>query len=289
MTTGEVSLEAPEGDVASPRDVAGLDTAGEGAYAVKLPAFEGPLDLLLHLIRQNEVEITDIAVARIAEQYLEYLELMRELNLDVAGEYLVMAATLALIKSRMLLPPSEEEDEGEASDPRAELVARLLEYQRFKEAAEELGRRRLLGRDVFAAKGAGPEPASEAEREIEVGLFELLEAFRRVLRSSEGRIETHEVETESITVRERMLVVMETLERVESIEFHRIFEQSDGRAPSRPLLIATFLAILELARLMALHVYQGADESGVPEGPIRLRVVQGEDPQRWSARVSELM
>jgi len=286
MTIGEPTFEAPDGDSA---DLPGLDAALEGAYAVKLPAFEGPLDLLLHLIRQNEVAITEIPVARIAEQYLEYLELLRELNLDVAGEYLVMAATLALIKSRMLLPPDAEEEDAEEVDPRADLVARLLEYQRYKEAAEELGRRRLLGRDVFAAIGPDPARIPDGEREIEVGLFELLEAFRRVLHSAKGRIETHEVETESITVRERMLVVMDTLEQIDSIEFHRIFEHGDGSTPSRPVLIATFLAILELARLTALHVYQGANDGGVPEGPIRLRLVQGDDSRSWSARISELM
>ena len=125
-------------------------------YAVKLPVFEGPLDLLLHLIRLNEVEITDIPIARVAEQYIEYIELMHELDLDIVGEYLLMAATLAWIKSRMLLPPDGEDDEGDEDDPRAELVARLLEYQRFKEAAGELGERRLLGRDVFLARARVP-------------------------------------------------------------------------------------------------------------------------------------
>ena len=151
------------------------------AYAVKLSVFEGPLDLLLHLIRLNEVDITDIPIALIAEQYLEYLDLMRELNLDVAGEYLLMAATLAWIKSRMLLPPVEGEEEEEGADPRAELIARLLEYQRFKEAAEELRERQILGRDVFEARGSSLEGTPEAEREIEVGMIQLLEAFRKVL------------------------------------------------------------------------------------------------------------
>ena len=140
------------------------EMGGAAGYSVKLSIFEGPLDLLLHLIRINEVEISDIPVARIAEQYLEYLDLMHELNLDVAGEYLVMSATLAWIKSRMLLPPEPSEEEGEAIDPRAELVARLLEYQRFKEAASDLGERPLLGRDVFPARGPDPEPVPEAER-----------------------------------------------------------------------------------------------------------------------------
>jgi segregation and condensation protein A len=146
-------------------------TDGLDGYAVKLAVFEGPLDLLLHLIRQNEVDITDIPIARIAGQYLDTIELMEELNLDVAAEYLVMAATLALIKSRMLLPDESIEDE-DGIDPRAELVHRLLEYQRFKEAAQTLSRRRLLGRDVFSVIGPGPDRTPDAEREIEVGVFD---------------------------------------------------------------------------------------------------------------------
>src|SRR5262249_41469602 len=153
----------------------------ESACATRLPIFEGPLDLLLHLIRQNELDITDLPISQVANQYLEYLELLRELHLDVAAEYLVMAATLAWIKSRMLLPPEDTEGDEEGPDPRAELVARLLEYQRFQEVAEALGRRPLLGRDVFAAPGRDVEPPPEGEREIEVGLLQLLEALRRVL------------------------------------------------------------------------------------------------------------
>ena len=161
------------------------------------PLFEGPLDLLLHLIRQNEVEITDIPIAAIAEQYLEALELMRELDLDVAGEYLLMAATLAWIKSRMLLPPDPSQTDEEGGDPRAELVARLLEYQRFKEVAAEFDGRQLLGRDVFPAQGAEPEPVPEAEREIEVGIFQLVEAFRKALLRAGPKGVPHEVEAET--------------------------------------------------------------------------------------------
>jgi len=291
MTMSENQYAGLEGGAAAAGAAASEDSYGIEMPAevcpVKLPVFEGPLDLLLHLIRQNEVEITDIPVARIAEQYLEYIELMRELNLDVAGEYLVMAATLALIKSRMLLPPSEEELVDEI-DPRAELVARLLEYQRFKEAAEELGRRRMLGRDVFSANGTSPEGLPESEREIEVGLFELLEAFRTMLREADGRIDTHEVETEVITVRERMIAVMEAIQDLESAEFHRLFERIDGGPPSRPALVATFLAILELARLAALQVYQGIDDEGTPVGPIRLRPAETGE-RAWADRISELM
>jgi segregation and condensation protein A len=244
---------------------------GLDGYSVKLPVFEGPLDLLLHLIRQNEVDITDIPVARIAEQYLATIEFMQEVNLDVAAEYLVMAATLALIKSRMLLPDELGEEE-DPLDPRAELVQRLLEYQRFKEAAEALSRRRLLGRDVFSVIGPTPDPRPESEREIEVGLFDLVAAFKEMLDGAETTVLRHEVETEHVTVRDRMMAVMEILETHEQVEFSRIFEiGEEGGIPSRPVLVATFLGILELARLAALRIYQGISERGTPEGPIRVR------------------
>jgi len=256
-------------------------------YAVKLPLFEGPLDLLLHLIRLNEVEITDIPIARVAEQYLSYLELMRELDLDldVAGEYLLMAATLAWIKSRMLLPPDGAEEEGEGPDPRAELAARLLEYQRYKEAAGELGERRLLGRDVFPAWGLRPEAPPEGEREIEVGLFELLEAFRRALKAAGPSGAAHEIEAETITVHERMVLVMELLELRAAIDFDEVLVGEDGRPASRAVLVATFLAVLELTRLAALRLYQSLSETGVPRGPLHLRRVEGSAGSSWNGRI----
>ncbi len=265
-------------------------TDGLDGYAVKLSVFEGPLDLLLHLIRHNEVDITDIPIARIAEQYLDTIELMQELNLDVAAEYLVMAATLALIKSRMLLPDESQEEE-EGIDPRSELVQRLLEYQRFKEAAEALSRRRLLGRDVFSVIGPGPEKTPESEREIEVGLFELVAAFRDVLDNTQATDLKHEVETEHVTVRDRMMVVMDLLEASESIEFMRIFEAGEGPSPpSRAILVVTFLAVLELVRLSALRIYQGLSERGTPEGPIRMRraSLDSKGPQ-WRERITDAM
>jgi len=264
---------------------------GLDGYAVKLAVFEGPLDLLLHLIRQNEVDITDIPIARIAEQYLATIEWMQELDLDVAAEYLVMAATLALIKSRMLLPDESQEDD-EGVDPRAELVQRLLEYQRFKEAAATLSNRRLLGRDVFSVIGPGPEKTPDAEREIEVGLFDLIAAFREVLDHSKSAEWKHEVETEQVTVRSRMMVVMDLLETHESIEFRQIFEApgEDAGPTSRAVLVATFLAILELARLTALRIYQGLSERGTPEGPIRVRraTLESDDPD-WRERITDSM
>ncbi len=256
-------------------------------YAVKLSVFEGPLDLLLHLIRLNEVEITDIPIARIGEQYLEYVEVMRELDLDVAGEYLVMAATLAWIKSRMLLPVEREGEDGEEIDPRAELVARLLEYQRFKEAANGLGERRLLGRDVFSVRGPGPEPRPDAEREVEVGLFELLEAFRHALKAAGPSGVAHEVEVETVTVRERMVLVMESLEKAGSLTFEQVVSGPDGRIGSRPVIVATFLAILELTRLAVLRLYQEVDEWCVPRGTIHLR--PSEQTGDWTELVAEHM
>ena len=148
---------------------------------VQLEIFEGPLDLLLHLIKKNEVSVTDIPIATITEQYLATLELMQTLNLDVAGEFLVMAATLIHIKSRMLLPAGDEEpDEDEGADPRAELVRRLLEYQRYKEAAADLEQREILTRDVFVRASAPTEEAGPREFR-EVSVFELLGALKRVI------------------------------------------------------------------------------------------------------------
>jgi segregation and condensation protein A len=265
-------------------------TDGLGSYAIKLAAFEGPLDLLLHLIRQNEVDITDIPIQRIAEQYLETIELMQELDLDVAAEYLVMAATLALIKSRMLLPDEGGAD-SEDIDPRTDLVQRLLEYQRFKEAAETLSKRRLLGRDVWSVVGPGPEKAPESAREIEVGLFDLVSAFKDVLDTAQGESLLHEIESESVTVRDRMLVVMELLEENETVEFIRIFmTDGDASPPTRRVLVATFLAVLELARLSALRIYQGISDRGTPEGSIRVRraTLDSEDPE-WRARIADTM
>jgi segregation and condensation protein A len=278
---------ASSGPAAESPDLALPDSVSP--YAVKLSIFEGPLDLLLHLIRLNEVNITDIPIARIARQYVEYLDLMRELNLDVAGEYLLMAATLAWIKSRMLLPPAEGDEEEEGADPRAELVARLLEYQRFKEAAEELRERHILGRDVFEARGPAPHGRPPEEREVEVGLIQLLEAFRKVLRIAESGDQRHEVATEIITVRERMIVVMDSLRAGSAIEFEQIFEAEGTGFPSRTAIVVTFLAVLELVRLSILRVYQGTGERGTPEGPIHLRLADGEREVDWDEHIPETM
>ncbi|NRA00887.1 MAG: segregation/condensation protein A [Myxococcales bacterium] len=262
---------------------------GTAGYAVKVPVFEGPLDLLLHLIRMNEVEITDIPVASISAQYLEYLEVIEELNLDVAGEYLVMAATLAWIKSRMLLPPDGVEDGIEGPDPREELVARLLEYQRFKEVAKELGESTWLGRDVFRAVGPVLEAPAEAMREIEVGLFELVEAYRTVLTTVRHTGKAHEIEAETITVRQCMLDIMDAMQARESIEFDQIVLGPAAAAPTISVLVASFLAILELTRLGVLRVYQSVTEASVPVGPIHLRRVIDPDDRAWTEQLADIL
>ena len=261
--------------------------AASSPYGVSLPIFEGPLDLLLHLIRSNEVDVTDIPIAVVAEQYVQTLELMRELQLDVAAEYLVMAATLAWIKSRMLLPPDPSAIADETVDPRAELVARLLEYQRFKEAAGELAERPWLGRDIYPATATPLEREPEGEREIEVGLFQLVDAMRQVLARAGHTGAAHEVEAETVTVHERMLAVMERLRERETCEFEDLVRAGESWA-SRPVFVATFLALLELTRLEAIGLYQGVDAAGTPSGPIHVRRRHGEG-EDWHQRVSEFM
>jgi segregation and condensation protein A len=265
-----------------------VGSASSATCAIKLDLFEGPLDLLLHLIRENEMDITELSVSEIADQYVAFLNVMQELQLDVAAEYLVMAATLAWIKSRLLLPPSDEGDEDEGADPRAELIARLLEYERFKEAAETLGEYTREGRDVFRARAPEAAPTPDAEREIEVSLLALLDAFRKVLARVPVGPGLHEVEADTVTVYARMLSIMDHIGDFDgSLEFEQLFESPDGEPPSRALVVATFLALLELVRVAALRVYQGVREvDGVPEGPIRLRRSE-EGAEEWRRRIAE--
>ncbi|MGE5303348.1 MAG: segregation and condensation protein A [Alphaproteobacteria bacterium] len=218
---------------------------------VQLEIFEGPLDLLLHLIKKNEVSITDIPIATITEQYLATLELMQNLSLDVAGEFLVMAATLIHIKSRMLLPPSEDaEEEEEGADPRAELVRRLIEYQRFKDVAAQLEQREILTRDVFARSAAPVEEAAfPGFREVSV--FELLSALRRVLERL-PKDNVHEVTLDKITVREKMTLLLDTLRAQGQVLFDALF----SAAQSRMEVIVTFLAMLELVKVRAVRIFQ---------------------------------
>lgn len=221
-------------------------------YAVKLPVFEGPLDLLLHLIKKNEIHIYDIPISVITRQYLEYLDLMKSLNLAIAGEFLVMAATLIHIKSRTLLPPAENEEGEEEEDPRAELIMRLMEYQRFKEAAEQLSQRELEWRDVFARSPAAPSNGEEAEIGLsDLNLFDLLDALKAMLsRLPEKR--SLEIIVDELSVQDRMTLILDSLDEQESVAFSDLFLNDK----SRMAVIVTFLALLELIRLRLVRVVQ---------------------------------
>ena len=227
--------------------------AMEESYRVQISEFEGPLDLLLHLIKKNEVDIYNIPIAAITRQYLEYMDLLKELNLDIAGEFLVMAATLLQIKSRMLLPLTQEEEEAEVEDPRAELVRRLLEYQRYRDASQLLSCRNLLGRDIFARKFDSQEVADlkPEDEPADVELFELLEAFQRVL--SRISIDTfHDVVADGVSIADRISEVLSVLHAEKNIPFDSLF--ADGM--TRDLLVVTFLSILELAKMKLIRVTQ---------------------------------
>jgi segregation and condensation protein A len=222
-------------------------------YQVKIENFEGPLDLLLHLIKKNEINIYDIPIALIAQQYLDYLSVMKELNLGVAGEFLVMAATLLHIKSRVLLPVEEvTADEEDGPDPREELVRRLLEYKQFKEAASQLDYKERQWRDVFPRE---PGPSVELTKDEnlldEISLFDLVDALQGVLSRHPGK-RLVEIIPDNLTVRTRMTAIIEALEGNESMAFTALFETSSHRL----VVIVTFLALLELIRIRVVRVFQ---------------------------------
>jgi segregation and condensation protein A len=222
-------------------------------YQVRIENFEGPLDLLLHLIKKNEINIYDIPIAMIAQQYLEYLEAMEELNLNVAGDFLVMAATLLQIKSKMLLPVDETADDDEdGPDPREELVRRLLEYKAFKEAARQLDDQEKIWREIFRREQAPLVEEVEEELPLEnVSLFDLVDALKEVLeRNPSSRL--IEIVPDNLTVRERMNLILETLEGKDSVSFAALFEGSSHRM----VVVVTFLALLELMRLRIARVFQ---------------------------------
>lgn len=234
-------------------------------FRIELPVFEGPLDLLLHLIKAHELDILDLPVAFVTERYLSYLGLMKRLHLDIAAEYLVMAATLAHIKSKMLLPtpPTDQDgdEEEDGVDPREELIRRLLEYQKYKAAAEDLGGRDIAGRDVFP-KGMGPEAPSGPAPLAEVGLFRLLEAFQRVLDRKRADL-TFEVTAERITIQERITQVTDRLRGRRNATFDELFEDVTTTYD----VVVTFLALLEMAKQRMARLYQPD-----AQGPIRLEV-----------------
>ena len=273
-----VPLEAaapplPEGPtrVAVPEDVE--STLPDDAPRITLPEFEGPLDLLLYLIRRDKVDIHDLPIAPITRQYMEYLDLMKELNLDVAGEFMVMAATLIHIKSKLLVPvePTEAAGDEDGIDPREELVRRLLEFQRYKEAAG------LLHQQAQIRAATWPRPETvlptfddAGEEMLEAGLFDLIAAFKEMLDRRKALF-AHEVEAEGKSVEERMEEILALLGQGQSLDFLELFLTQSTKAD----MIVTFLALLELVRLKSVRVYQ----RGL-FGPIRVfRPVGPEEPR----------
>jgi segregation and condensation protein A len=227
----------------------------EADYKVKLEVFEGPLDLLLYLIKKEEVDIYDIPIERITNQYMEYLTLMKLLNLEVAGEFLVMAATLMYIKSRMLLPVDQQVTDSEAEDgedPRWELIRQLVEYKKFKDAALQLGRREEEQANIFVRTG---DTGIEVDKEIplaEVSIFDLINAFNDVLKKASARDGFSEIFEEKFTVSDKIEEILYTLRDRTELIFGELFAQ----AQSRTEIVVTFLALLELIRLKRLKVRQ---------------------------------
>src|SRR5574340_815499 len=222
------------------------------SYQIKLEIFEGPMDLLLHLIKKHELDIYSIPIALITQQYLEYIELMKSLDMEIAGEFLVMAATLTHIKSKMLLPPSETPDEDDGVDPRAELIRRLLEYKRFKDAASNLeGREQEWSKVYTRETEITPElPPDDEPLLFDFHLFDLLAALRDVLnRAPDAGIE---ITAEAIAITDKIATILARLESVDSMLFADLFDGSTTKAH----IIATFMALLELMKNRVVRAVQ---------------------------------
>ncbi|TDJ53939.1 MAG: segregation and condensation protein A [Nitrospina sp.] len=222
-------------------------------YQLKLDIFEGPLDLLLHLIKEQKMDIHDISVAEISNQYLSYLDLMNDLNLDVAGEYLVMAAELTRLKSKILLPSHGEDEDGEeGTDPRDELARRLMEYQRYKHAAGDLRNLEYERQQLFSRGSEIQIEEGEEEVIVDATVFDLFSAFKQVL-SQRTFKEDFEIKITTLSVSERITRVLDTLNENESVTFESLFV--DNRTKQE--IIVTFLALLELMRMSLIRVQQG--------------------------------
>ena len=235
----------------------------ETDYKVRLEVFEGPLDLLLYLIKKNEVDIYDIPIEEITNQYLEYMEAFKMLDLDIAGEFVIMAANLIYIKSRSLLPVYEQppEEDAEEEDPRWELVRQLIEYKKFKDVAEQLHQRELTQENLFSRIPEKPE-MEEAPLVGEVGIFDLISAFRNVLSRLDEREDLREIFEEHFTVSEKIEAILRMAPRRGKMPFTSLF----ANAASRTEIVVTFLALLELIRLKQVFVMQER-----PCGEIELR------------------
>jgi len=229
-------------------------------YKVQLPIFEGPLDLLLHLIKKEELDIYDIPVARVTEQYLEHLEVMKLLDLDIAGEFILMAATLMHIKSKMLLPATETEEEmQEEADPREELVKRLLEYKKYKEAASDLKEMKFKQQETFSRLTKdGKAIAKEDEDELgfEASLFDLITAFTKVLKDVPKEV-FHKIVGDEFSVSDKIHEILHMLVQAKTIFFSKLFKDAKNKGE----IVAIFLAVLELVKLKEVAVMQ-ADAFG---------------------------
>ena len=247
----------------------------DAAYKIKLPLFEGPMDLLLHLIKEHKIDIYDIPISLITRQYLEYIEVMKELNLEVAGDFLVMAATLIHIKSRMLLPVEDTADTDEPEDPRLELVMRLLEYKSFKEAAHGLKELEEDASAIFTRAPGDHDMDDEDEPEdlslFDLNFFDLITAFQKMVERAPGEIET--LTREILTVKEKMAVIIDALQARDIMRFHEIFKGDMVRSH----FVVTFVALLELIRLGIAKTYQGEPFGDIwvinPESPMAIETI----------------
>jgi len=236
------------------------DTPPDQRWKVKLEIFEGPLDLLLHLVRKEDVDIRDIPIATIADEYLAYLDVLKELDLNVAGEFVLMASTLVYLKSRVLIPRDllqhTEEHGGEEEDPEEVFYRELEEYQRFKEAAQRLAEKRLHQDSLWPRGGPPAELDEDGEPYLEATLFDLVEAFRDIRERAEARPPGITIERKRTSIGEMVKLLAERLKGHRSLDFHEIFTQRDGSVMYRSMLVSTFLAMLELMRLQVIRVLQ---------------------------------
>jgi segregation and condensation protein A len=271
---GDETASQADGTEPEPRAQAAAFRVALPPFREGEPPFEGPLDLLLHLVKEHQVEIFDIPIARITESYLETLKALRDLDIDIAGEFLGMAAQLMLIKSRLLLPRTEVAEDAstpddQGIDPRAELVRRLLEYQKYKAAGEELGSRDILDRTVFVRR-VRPERAAGQEGPeglADVSVFKLIEALDRALAHALPAT-AHEILTDRLTISDAIIRVAEVLRLQRRATFEELLAGPSDRRHTRADVIATFLAILEMAKLKLIRIYQSPLEDAAPGGEI---------------------
>lgn len=238
----------------------------ETDYKVRLEIFEGPLDLLLYLIKRDEIDIYEISLERLTRQYLEYLQAFKELNIDVAGEFIVMAANLIYTKSRSLLPVDQRppDEEAEEDDPRWDLIRQLIEYKKFKEAAGQLHLRALEQERIFGREGTEAAAIAGPLRLEEVGIFQLINAFQTVLKRLEARQDMQEIFGEHFSVSDKIEVILQRVAGETSVRFSDLF----GEMVSRVEIVVTFLALLELIRLKQVRAIQDSPFDEIEIAPV---------------------